>query len=146
MEDPKPTFAYLVSQIKEKYPNFAYIHLVEPRVNGSSTRESWPAEWSNDFIRDIWAPRPLISAGGYSRDLAMEVADKKGDLVAFGRVFIANVSALPSPVKRVLIIKQPDLPLRLKSDIPLAPYDRASFYIPGEVSRGYNDYPFATPN
>ncbi|KAF9050686.1 NADH:flavin oxidoreductase/NADH oxidase [Hymenopellis radicata] len=109
MEDPKPTFAYLVSQIKEKYPNLAYIHLIEPRVNGSSSRESWPAE---------------------CRDLATEVADEKGDLIAFGRVFIAN----------------PDLPLRLKNDIPLTPYDRAVFYLPGEVNRGYNDYPFATPN
>ncbi|KAF9028188.1 hypothetical protein BDZ89DRAFT_1160457 [Hymenopellis radicata] len=88
MEDPKPTFAYLVSQIKEKYPNLnlAYIHLIEPRVNGGSSSEAWLAEWSNDFIRDIWAPRPLISAGGYSRDLATEVADEKGDLIAFGRV------------------------------------------------------------
>ena len=48
---------------------------------------------SNDFVRKIWAPRPIISTGGYDRKLAMEVADNQGDLIAFGRSFIANVSA-----------------------------------------------------
>ena len=47
---------------------------------------------SNDFIREIWGPRPIISAGGYDRDLAIEFADTKGDLIAFGRYFISNVS------------------------------------------------------
>lgn len=46
---------------------------------------------SNDFIREIWAPRPLITAGGYTRDLALEVAETKGDLIGFGRPFIPNV-------------------------------------------------------
>ena len=47
---------------------------------------------SNDFIREIWSPRPIISAGGYNRDRALEVAETKGDLIAFGRLFISNVS------------------------------------------------------
>lgn len=50
---------------------------------------------SNDFIRDIWAPRPIVSAGGYTRDIALEVAEEKGDIIAFGRPFISNVSFLP---------------------------------------------------
>lgn len=29
MKDPKPQFTYLVEKIKEKYPDLAYIHLVE---------------------------------------------------------------------------------------------------------------------
>lgn len=45
---------------------------------------------SNDFIRAIWSPRPFISAGGFTRDLAIEAADTKGELIAFGRHFIAN--------------------------------------------------------
>ena len=93
MKDPKPTFGYLVSQIKEQHPDLAYIHLVEPRVDGATTRDSYPGEWSNDFIREIWAPRPLITAGGYNRKLAIDVAETKGDLIAFGRAFIANVSS-----------------------------------------------------
>ena len=93
MRDPKPTFSYLVSQIKERYPNLAYIHIVESRIYGGSTRDGpVPDEWSNNFIREIWAPRPIISAGAYTRDNAIEHAEKTGDLVAFGRQFISNVS------------------------------------------------------
>ena len=46
---------------------------------------------SNDFLREIWQPRPFISAGGYTAELALEVAENKGDLIAAGRLFIANV-------------------------------------------------------
>ena len=38
MADPKPTFSYLVSELARRHPNFAYVHLVEPRVQGSSDR------------------------------------------------------------------------------------------------------------
>ena len=49
-------------------------------------------EKSNDFLRRIWHPRPLIVAGGYSPEAAYEVAEAEGDLIAFGRYFISNVS------------------------------------------------------
>ncbi|TCD64954.1 hypothetical protein EIP91_003412 [Steccherinum ochraceum] len=62
---------------------------------------------SNDFIRDIWAPRPLLSAGGYDREGGMKAAER-GDVVVYGRHFISN----------------PDLPVRLEQDIPLTSYDR----------------------
>jgi hypothetical protein len=48
---------------------------------------------SNDFIREIWQPRPLISAGAYNRDLAIRAAET-GDLIAFGRAYIPNVSSI----------------------------------------------------
>lgn len=37
---------------------------------------------------------------------------------------------------------QPDLPARIKKNIPLAPYDRSAFYTPGNP-KGYSDYEFA---
>ena len=52
----------------------------------------------------------------------METGD--ADLVAFGRLFIAN----------------PDLPKRIKLRLPLNEYDRSTFYTEGP--RGYTDYPF----
>ncbi|KAK0210051.1 hypothetical protein DFS33DRAFT_1465626 [Desarmillaria ectypa] len=127
MADPKPTFSYLAGEIKRKYPNFAYLHAVEPRVVGSTfrdEREIRPEE-ENDFLRKLWAPIPFISAG-HNRETAIEAADEKGDLVAFGRLFISN----------------PDLVQRLEQDLPLTPYDRATFYTPGDVAKGYTDYPF----
>ncbi|CAL1710331.1 unnamed protein product [Somion occarium] len=126
MDDPIPTFTYLVKRIAELYPNLAWIHVVEPRISGNFDREV-PEGESNDFIREIWAPRPIISAGGYTRDIALEVAETKGDLIAFGRYFISN----------------PDLPRRLKENLPLNPYNRATFYHPPESPVGYIDYPFA---
>ena len=33
MKHPEPTFAALVARIREAYPRFAYLHVVEPRVN-----------------------------------------------------------------------------------------------------------------
>lgn len=95
MADPKPTYTYLVSHLRDAHPDLAYIHLVEPRDleaphPGADASELTPGE-SNDFIREIWAPRPLVSAGGYRRELALDFAEKKGDIIAFGRWFIANV-------------------------------------------------------
>ncbi len=94
MDNPVPTFSHLILKIKERHPNLAYIHVVEPRISGPFTRDVVPPNESNDFIREIWAPRPLISAGAYTRESAMATADTKGDIIAFGRYFISNVRLL----------------------------------------------------
>lgn len=52
---------------------------------------------SNDFIRKIWFPRPLISAGRYTRESAIARAEETGELTAFGRLFISNVRSLLPP-------------------------------------------------
>ncbi|KII91971.1 hypothetical protein PLICRDRAFT_154156 [Plicaturopsis crispa FD-325 SS-3] len=130
MKDPVPTFSYYVRRLRDLYPDLAYIHVVEPRVDASESREPGDIqEWqSNDFIRNIWAPLPLVSAGAYTRESGIQTADEKGDLIAYGRPFIAN----------------PDLPIRLKHDIPLTPYNRDTFYAPGPPGdNGYTDYPFS---
>ena len=36
----------------------------------------------------------MISAGGYNLENALEAAEKQGDLIAFGRKYISNVSLL----------------------------------------------------
>ena len=67
-------------------------------------------------------------ANGYRPDGARAEADlaaDRGDLVAFGRPFIAN----------------PDLVRRIRAGLPLAAPDAATFYTPGE--KGYIDYPLA---
>ncbi|KAJ6505333.1 NADH:flavin oxidoreductase/NADH oxidase [Mycena sanguinolenta] len=128
MDDPLPTFSYVVSQLAARHSNLAYLHLVEPRIAGSFSAEDpvRPNE-SNEPLRVLWAPRPLIRAGGFTRDSALAAAES-GDLIAFGRYHVSN----------------PDLPTRLEKNIPLRPYDRATFYIVGvNEPRGYTDHPFA---
>ncbi|CAK5262896.1 unnamed protein product [Mycena citricolor] len=121
------------NRIKARYPDLAFIHAVEPRVAGGDilADDTIPEDVSNDFIRDIWASdtRRLISAGGYKRASAIRDAEK-GELIAFGRLFISN----------------PDLASRLLHDYPLNPYDRDTFYVDGVSDpRGYTDYPFYAP-
>ncbi len=70
---------------------------------------------------------PVILAGGYdaaSAESALRAGE--GDLVAFGKPFIAN----------------PDMVQRIRGGVPLAAPVAATFYTPGEV--GYTDYPVAT--
>jgi NADPH2 dehydrogenase len=104
MREPHPeeTFAYLVSRLKDCYPDLAYIHVVEPRIQGDDNAEGkpdgQPQQEGNDFIRDIWQPRPLIVAGNFSATSAKKTVEEKDGLVAFGRQFIANVGcSLLSP-------------------------------------------------
>ncbi|KAE9408424.1 FMN-linked oxidoreductase, partial [Gymnopus androsaceus JB14] len=114
MDDPRPTFTYLVQQIKHLHPSFAYIHVVEPRIKGSADTEEAHAEASNDFLREIWHPKRFITAGGYKPETAFAVAEKyqnEGELVAFGRYFLST----------------PDLPERLRRNVPLNPYNRDTF-------------------
>ncbi|KIY73606.1 FMN-linked oxidoreductase [Cylindrobasidium torrendii FP15055 ss-10] len=127
MADPKPTYTHLVTELKAHFPKLAYLHAVEARVNQSGVDQDVPADRTLDFVREAWAPKRLIVAGGYVRENGIEAAEK-GDLVAFGRWFIAN----------------PDLPKRLEKNIPLTKYNRPTFYIPGDASAvGLTDYPFA---
>ncbi|KAF8987379.1 hypothetical protein BDQ17DRAFT_1402299 [Cyathus striatus] len=142
MKDPIPQFAHFVSTLKHAQPDLAYLHLIEPRIAGPDGDEHDTSNLhsgndsvaeSNDFLRAIWKPKALISAGGYIRESALIRAEEKGDIIAFGRRFIAN----------------PDLVDRLENDIPLTKYNRDTFYIPAEAPNaadGYVDYPFVEKN
>ena len=94
MKDPVPQFTYFTTQLKTQHPNLAYLHVVEPRISGIDNRadEDIGAGEQNDFLREIWAPSVVISAGGYTKETALKAAEEKGDLIAMGRWFISNVS------------------------------------------------------
>lgn len=93
----------------------------------------------------------MISAGGYGRDEAIKAAESTGDLIAFGRLFISNVRLAQMEVLLLISLtlyhfsSQPDLPLRLKKDLPLAKYDRSKFAT-ALSDEGYADYPFSPEN
>jgi NADPH2 dehydrogenase len=90
MEDPIPTFSYLISTIKRLYPDLLYLHLIEPNIAGSGDPEASRGIESNQVFCDLWAPKPVIAAGGFSKETAIKAAED-GRLVAFGRYYIANV-------------------------------------------------------
>jgi NADPH2 dehydrogenase len=93
MTDPIPAFSYLASQLKEKFPDLAYMHIIEPWIAGNVTINAIEgAPDSTDFLREIWEPGVFIAAGKFNRDTALHTADTKGGLIGFGRPFIANVS------------------------------------------------------
>ncbi|KAJ7058341.1 hypothetical protein C8F01DRAFT_1147928 [Mycena amicta] len=137
--DPVPQFSHTISALASTYqsPPLAYVHLVEPRVQGVSTRDpdSIDTSESNLPFRRIWRGngRTTILAGAVTGKIAQSTLEgaEEGEnlLFAFGRLYIAN----------------PDLPARLRENIPLSPYDRSTFYLIGQNSpRGYTDQPFAT--
>ncbi|MDB5724415.1 MAG: alkene reductase [Novosphingobium sp.] len=111
-DDPVETFGYVAEALDQV--GIAYIHLVEPHTHRPSLAESLRRKFGG----------ALIVAGSYDRDAA-EAAIQAGtaDLVAFGQSYIAN----------------PDLTERFRSDAPLNPADRSTFY--GGGARGYTDYP-----
>lgn len=66
----------------------------------------------------------FILSGGFDHASAEQaLLDKRGDLIAFGRPFLAN----------------PDLLARMQEGAPLNAPDQATFYSPG--AKGYTDYP-----
>jgi NADPH2 dehydrogenase len=89
MADPTPQFSYLVEKLRKH--KLAYIHVVEPMPAEIT------AEKNSDPLRDIWKGvegSTFISTNGHTRNSAVEMADNKGGLVGFGRLFMPNVSHL----------------------------------------------------
>ncbi len=103
--------------------NLAYLHLVAPRTEGFGADENQP-DLGADFFRPIYNGT-IMTAGGYSLEAGNQaIASANADLVAFGRLSIAN----------------PDLVERFVANAPLNKPDRHTFY--GGDEKGYTDYPF----
>jgi N-ethylmaleimide reductase len=99
----------------------AYVHVVDHASMGAP---EVPAAIKAG-IRQAFGG-PVVLSGGYDADRAeADLAAGQGELVAFGRPFIAN----------------PDLVARLRDGKPLAAPNPDTFYTPGEA--GYLDYPTA---
>lgn len=118
--NPEALFSYVANAL-DRF-GLAYLHIVEPRVDGNVTlgrASGFPASYFRPIFHGT-----IITAGGYDRDSGNAVlAAGDADLVAYGRLFIAN----------------PDLPKRFALNAPLNTPDRSTFY--GGNERGYTDYP-----
>lgn len=113
------TYTALVPRLAET--GLEFLHLVDHSAMGAP---EVPAALKAK-VRRLW-PRTLILCGGFDRSTAeAALREKRADLVAFGRPFLAN----------------PDLVTRLQQGLALNPPDFATFYTPGP--RGYTDYPAA---
>jgi N-ethylmaleimide reductase len=118
--DPAATFGYVTTQLDRL--GIAYLHVVEPRIKGTEEVSHGRPPIAAQHLRPKFS-RTLIAAGGFTPASAEAVVTfGDADLVAFGRHFISN----------------PDLPERLRQGLPLARYDRSTFY--GGDARGYTDY------
>ncbi len=96
-----------------------YIHLVDHSAMGAPPV---PADFKAK-LRGAFNGL-FIASGGFDRASAEKaLAEKRADLVAFGRPFLAN----------------PDLVERMRANAPLNAPDMATFYTPGP--KGYTDYP-----
>lgn len=100
-----------------------YLHAIEPRMKVALEDDHTP----NGLLAMREAFKgTFISAGGFQRDNGSKaVGENYTDLVAYGRLFLAN----------------PDLPKRFELDAPLNKYHRETFYTSDPVL-GYTDYPF----
>lgn len=119
--DDNPEETYIAAARILNDIGIAYIHIAE-------------ADWDNAPIMPVAFKEAyrktfrgtLIYAGKYTKERADEALAKGwADLIAFGRPFIAN----------------PDLPHRLKHNLPLNDPDRSRFF--GGGVQGYTDYPTA---
>ncbi|KAB2574700.1 putative inactive dehydrogenase EasA [Lasiodiplodia theobromae] len=133
MQDPVPQFTHLITHLTAL--KLAYLHLVEPRVHGVLDMKPADGETLEFALRAWGKERPVLIAGGYTPELAVEAVEKTykdyDAVIVFGRRFIST----------------PDLVYRVKKGIEWAPYDRKSFYIDHrkvkDIATGYIDYPYS---
>ncbi|XP_038683780.1 putative 12-oxophytodienoate reductase 11 [Tripterygium wilfordii] len=119
--NPEALGLYMVQALNKR--RILYVHMVEPRMK--KLGEKCESPHSLVPMRKAFNGT-FISAGGFDREAGNKaVAEHHTDLVAYGRIFLAN----------------PDLPRRFELDAPLNKYNRETFYIPDPVV-GYTDYPF----
>jgi len=116
--DPQALFNHAVTALDAVGP--AYIHVVEGDTGGA--RDNLPFDYA--ALRQRFHGVGIAN-NGYDRAMAIdEIASGRADLVAFGRLFIAN----------------PDLVQRLREDKPLNPLmGHETLY--GGGAHGYTDYP-----
>jgi N-ethylmaleimide reductase len=118
--DPQATFGYFAQRLNE-YP-LAYLHIIEPRVKGVETIDEHQAPVASASLRRVYTGT-MISAGGFDRAGAEAILQRGDtDLVAFGRFFTSN----------------PDLPERLRRNLPLTHYERDAFW--GGTEYHYTDF------
>lgn len=124
--DPDELAVYMARELNRR--DVLYLNVVEPEM---ASEDDGGALGVGVVSHRLQAMRDtfdgtLMVGGGYGREEGnCAIAEEYADLVAYGRLFLAN----------------PDLPERFRRNAPLNKYDRATFYTDDPVV-GYTDYPF----
>ena len=117
--DPEPmtTYAYLAGELQKI--GLVYLHLYDQSM-------SWvhdPASALLKMLRATFTHALMLCGGFDAAKSEAALAAGSGDLIAIGKPFISN----------------PDLVLRLRQGVEIAPWDSKTFYLGGHS--GYLDYP-----
>jgi N-ethylmaleimide reductase len=115
--EPTRVYNLLVRELNRF--NLAYVHMIEGTTQGTRDFEGFDFQALRKEFKGAW-----MVNNNYTRELAIQaISSGYADLVAFGRLFIAN----------------PDLVERFRQNAPLNEADRSTFY--GGSAKGYTDYP-----
>jgi N-ethylmaleimide reductase len=122
-DNPQKLFDYVVRQLAPL--GIAYLHLIEGATGGPREVEGRPFDYGSmlQAWRAAGAKGAWMVNNGYDRALAEQALAHGADLVAFGRLFIAN----------------PDLVQRLRTNASFNPLVKETLY--GGGAQGYTDYP-----
>lgn len=122
-DDAQALFEYVVRQLAPL--KLAYIHIIEGATGGPREIAERPFDYGalKTAYRTAGGQAAWMVNNGYDKALAEHAVAAGADLVAFGKLYIAN----------------PDLVRRLHDNAPLNAPDKATFYGGGE--KGYTDYP-----
>ncbi len=123
--NPQPLFEHVVAGLPD---DLAYIHVIEGATGGDRNYLQGDVPFDYAALKAAYRNKGGKAAwmvnNGYDRELALKAVESGyADLVAFGKLFIAN----------------PDLVERLRENTPLNAPDQATFY--GGGAKGYTDYP-----
>ena len=122
-DDPQPLFDYVVRQLASL--NLAYIHIIEGATGGPRELPDRPFDYEalKAAYREAGGKGAWMVNNGYDQAMAETAVRDGDDLVAFGKLYIAN----------------PDLVARLKQGGPFNEGNQKTWY--GGGAEGYTDYP-----
>ncbi len=116
-DNPEDTYVKAAAMLNQLH--VGYLHIAEADWDDAP---QMPVTFKQ-AIREVF-DGVLIYAGKYDKARAQQAIDEGwADMIGFGRPFVAN----------------PDLPARLKADIPLAQHQPDTLF--GGGAAGYTDYP-----
>lgn len=115
--DPAAVYFPLVHELSRR--KLTFIHVIEGATGGARDPRGFDFHALRKTFSGAW-----IVNNGYNREMAIDaLSSHYADLVAFGRLYIAN----------------PDLVERFRAEAPLNELERKGLY--GGGAEGYTDYP-----